>query len=315
MLFTYNRIATTAVIGMTLVLSGCAGGPTLSSPLALIQPIDGEVVSLNAVAQHGQTAAYQSARSVRTPQHWPRPGVQIVTMPPSQPVPFRSHPVAQLPHPQRLPTYPHQQMTQQGYESIRHHQMIQQVAQQQAVPPIVIQWDDHKQSAGSPRTTHSFSTPSADINPHAAATTTGQVPQLFCAPESLPNHAVHQMGNGCGEASPTVDFERINQLAKRVEKMESDLTTSNQLIEKLTSSLASAQIEISKLKRDTDFWQSEVRRLEQSMQAQHRSDIASLNQISNVLESLLAEDTESSSTEESPPDFDLAIDPFAPVAR
>ncbi|MEP3482275.1 MAG: hypothetical protein ABJZ55_23730 [Fuerstiella sp.] len=332
MLFTHHRMATTAVIGMTLVLSGCASGPKLSFPIALTKAIEGEVVSLNSVAQHGQTAAYQSARSVRTPQYWPQPGAQhgaqpvpqpvpqpalqhiaqIATMPPSQPVPFRSHPVERLRQPQRLPTYSHQRVTHQGYEPARHNQMIQQVGQQQQVsPPIVIQWDDHKQSAGSTRTTQSFSTSPTDITPH----TMGQAPQPFSPPESLSNHVVHPMGDGCGEATPAVDFEKINQLVKRVEKMESDLSTSNQSIKKLTSSLASARIEISNLKRDADFWQSEVRRLEQSMQAQHRSDIASLNQISKVLETLLMEETDSTLDEEGPPDFDIATDPFAPVSR
>lgn len=316
MLFNYQRMATIAIVGITLVLSGCAGGSKLSFPVALTKAIDGEVVSLSSVAQHGQSAAYQSARSVRTPRYWPQPGARSLTMPPSQPVPFRSHPVTSSPQPHRLHAYSQQQVTHQRDQPTRRDQFIRQVGQQQQTPPpIVIQWDDHKQSTGSARPTRTFSTSTlhtpANITPQA----TGQTPAPFGPPEARPNHSIYQVGDGCGEVSPPVDFEKINQLVKRVEKMESDLSSSNQSIKKLTSSLASARMEISKLKRDADFWQSEVRRLEQSMQAQHRSDIASLNQISKVLETLLAEEAGSSPTEDDPSDFDIATDPFAPVSR
>lgn len=327
MLFTQYQMTRIVVICMTTALSGCAVRPGLSFPISVSKAVNGEVVSLKSVAQGGQAAFYQSARSVRTPQHWPQPNRQSVAMPPSHPVPFRSHPVrrSQQQHPayqanQRampLVTSPQQAMMRRSDQPQRVGQFIQQVAQQQTPPPIVIQWDDHKQSTGSTRTfsTSTFNTP-VNVAPQAMGTQASQGPEPFCPPEVLPAHTTRKLGDGCGESGQTVDFEQINKLVQRVEKMETELSSSNKSIKNLTSSLASARIEISQMKRDVAFWQSEVVRLERSMKAQHRTDIASLNQISKVLETLLTEEDGGDPVfDDVPPDFDVAVDPFAPVSR
>lgn len=311
-----------------MVLCGCAGGPGLSFPISLNKAVDGNVVSLKSVAQDGRTPYYQSAKSVKTQKHWPQPGRQTTAMSPSHPIPFRSHPTGQAQqqtwnsaNQKATPLINGSQHAMQ-YRSVqpqRTGQHIQQVAQQQSSQPIVIQWDDHKQSSGSPRSTRTYSTSTfnAPINATSqpAATQHNQVPQPFCPPQADPSYTVQQQGDGCGESGQVVDFEKINKLVLRVEKLESELSSSNQSIKSLTTSLAAARFEIRQMKKDADFWQSEVVRLERSMKAQHRSDIASLNQISQVLETLLIEEESTPATESVPPDFDLAVDPFAPVSR
>lgn len=353
MLFNQNQITKTVVMAMTLVLCGCAGRPGLSFPILSTKSIDGNVVSLRSVAQDGRTAYYQPAKSVRTPQHWPQPERQSTAMAPSHPVPFRSHPVRQPQHQQQswaavnqsqqfatpLVGTPHLGTPQHGmtqhsttqfntpqqsaeYQreyAWRDGRRIRQVSQQQTAAPMVIQWDDHKQSSGSAQNTRTYSTSTfnAPTNavPQAADRQTGQMPEQFYSPAGTNHHAVRQLGDGCGESTQTVDFEKINKLVQRVERMETELSSSNQSIKGLTTSLAAARFEISKLKKDVDFWQSEVLRLERSMKAQHRSDIASLNQISDVLETLLKEDGGAAASDDVPPDFDTAIDPFAPISR
>lgn len=332
MFFTQFRMTRIIIISMTMFLCGCASRPQLSFPTSLIKAIDGDVVSLKPVAQDGQNAFSQSARSVRTPQHWPQPGRHSAAMSPRQMVPFRSHPVQRLPEQESwnqthqthevatpLVTRPQGSMMNQAAQPPRAQQHIRQVAQQQSPPPIIIQWDDHKRSTGIPNTTRTFSSstfnPAVQASPHATRTQTMQVPEEFCPPAALPPHTTTRLGDGCGDSGKAVDFGQIAKLVERVEKMETELTSSNQSIKELTTSLASARGEITQMKQNVEFWQSEVVRLERSMKAQHLSDINSLNKISKVLETLLTDESNVPAFDDMPPEFDLAVDPFAPISR
>lgn len=327
------RLTGTIVIPMTLLLCGCASGPRLSLPISLTNASRGEVVSLKAVGQDGSGPVFQTAKSVQVPQHWAQPQrtvpapVPTVTFPPHQrdawnqsgfqrqqevAVPWIAEPPQRTPQPARYSEFRQpviRQVTQQE---------AQQVAQQQGSPPLVIRWDDHKQSTGRTKTSRRF--PAAPFEPpaHAIPSATGQMTQEYCPPESLPLPVANQVGDGCGDVFPSkqINSDQIDKLVKRVEKMEAELTNSRSSIFDLSRSLASARGEITQLKKDVGFWQSEVLRLERSMQAQHRSDIESLNRISQVLENLLQEDRPAApSLDEGPPDFDLAVDPFAPATR
>lgn len=199
---------------------------------------------------------------------------------------------------------------------------IRQVAQQSS-PPLVIQWGDHQQSTGRTQTSRTFTAspypaPSETPAPTSASTQNQAAGTDDCPPNfSLP--ATDRAGDGCGESTQkkSVDFEQMARLVERVENMEADLKSSRDSITSLTESLATARAEIVQLKKDVGFWQSEVVRLERSMQAQHRSDIASLNRISRVLESLLESDRETPESNPAPqgppPEFNVAEDPFAPL--
>lgn len=324
MLFNPFRLAGTNFILITMLLCGCASGPRLAFPVSLTKGLDGEVVSLKTVGQDGSGPVFQTARSVSVPQHWAQPqrsgpqrtlssnsyasqraNLNQTQSPEVDPVPWI-----------RLPVPPNTPTARPQYQQ----QVIRQVGQQQVQrtksgPPLVIQWDDHKQSMGKVRTTRTYSAAPFDAPTGAIPSASGQE---FCPPGPVSLPIVNQVGEGCGDNIATKDerSEQIDNLVKRVEKMESELTSSRMSMADLSRSLIAARTEITQLKKDVGFWQSEVLRLERSMQAQHQSDIESLNRISQVLENLLLEDQSATPTPvESPPDFDLAVDPFAPTSR
>lgn len=317
---------------MTMMLCGCASGPRLSFPISVAGGLEGDVVSLKNVAQDGSGPVFQTARSVQVPQHWAQPQRTA-----GQPLVYeRSLPAHQqtIQQQTRNQTEPQEGVavpwirfpvkisrfvdgSQNRQPTIRQVAQ-QQMGRQQSSPPLVIQWDDHKQSMGKTRTTRSFAATPFQAPQNGIPSSTGQPGADFCPPDSVPHHVVNRVGDGCGDENVTTDqrTDQIESLVKRVEKMEAELSSSRTSITDLSRSLAAARTEITQLKKDVGFWQSEVLRLERSMQAQHRSDIESLNRVSQILENLLQEDKAVTPAPiEEPPEFDLAEDPFAPVSR
>ena len=56
----------------------------------------------------------------------------------------------------------------------------------------------------------------------------------------------------------------------------------------LNSSLDSMNSEVSRLAREVEFWRDEVRRIDRTTEAQHRSDMASLKSISQMIDTIAA---------------------------
>ena len=333
MLFTPYQIVRIVVVCMIAVLSGCTAGPSLSLPisLSLNRSNTAEAVSLRPVGQNRRAAFYRPARSSQTIADWPQPSEQSIVLPPHQPAtPFVSHPVSrgvqqpmdgldQKAGSSQYVFAEQQSLSDQQSWAASPQQEIRQVAQQQYLPPVVVQWDNHQQPNGGHQTGRTYATPSASGPSYPVPQVMDTHPCLECQqvfpPNALPDHTVQQLGEGCGEAPPPVDGKLINELVQRIEKLETDLSSSNQSMKTLMTSLAAARMEISRMKKDVDFWQNEVVRLEQSMKSQHRSDIESLNQISRVLETLLVEDKEPAVKDSESPEFEMAVDPFVPASR
>ncbi|MEZ6132242.1 MAG: hypothetical protein R3C59_26575 [Planctomycetaceae bacterium] len=89
----------------------------------------------------------------------------------------------------------------------------------------------------------------------------------------------------------TLHTDQISNLFKRVNDLEGDLKRSDKSISVLEKSLTVANGEIVRLKKDVNYWQQELSRLESSVQKQHEDDIVALERVSEML-GLLIENAE-----------------------
>jgi septal ring factor EnvC (AmiA/AmiB activator) len=126
------------------------------------------------------------------------------------------------------------------------------------------------------------------------ATFTGRSP----GPDPGPCALTEAESPCCPRETPCVpDFQQWRSeiesqsaaLQRRIESLESELDGSREQVETVTSQLKASREEVARLRKELAHWQGEVKRVRTEIVTQQQSDLASLDELSEILERLLSE--------------------------